>query len=72
MHWACELVLYNYMRRFLSLMMASAILISGLALAAGEVIRPQGIRPFLLVGAALMIGGAGWWLVHDFGRMWRR
>jgi len=36
MHWACELVLYNYMRRFLSLMMASAILISGLALAAGE------------------------------------
>jgi hypothetical protein len=41
------------MRRFLSLIMASAILISGFALAAGEVIRPQGIRPFLLVGEFL-------------------
>jgi hypothetical protein len=60
------------MRRFLSLLMASAILISGFALAAGEIIRPDGIRPFLLVGAGLMIGAAGWWLVHDFGRMWRR
>ena len=43
----------NRMRSFLSLMMASAILISGFALVAGEVIRPQGIRPFLLVGAVL-------------------
>jgi hypothetical protein len=60
------------MRRFLSLMMASAILIAGFALAAGEIIRPEGIRPFLLVGAGLMIGAAGWWLVHDVGRMWRR
>ena len=50
------------MRRFLSPMMASAILIAGFALAAGEIIRPDGIRPFLLVGAALMIGAAGWWL----------
>jgi hypothetical protein len=72
MRWACELVLYNYMRRFLSLMLASALLISGFALAAGEIIRPEGIRPFLFVGAGLMIGAAGWWLVHDFGQMWRR
>jgi hypothetical protein len=50
------------MRRFLSLMMASAILISGFALAAGEIIRPEGLRPFLLVGAGLMIGAAGWWV----------
>jgi len=51
--------------------MASAILLAGLTLAAGEIIRPEGIRPFLLVGAGLMIGAAGWWLVHDVGRMWR-
>jgi len=54
------------MRRFLSLLMASAILLAGLALAAGEIIRPEGIRPFLLVGAGLMIGGAGWWLFNEF------
>jgi len=51
------------MRRFLSLMMASAILLAGLALAAVEIIRTEGIRPFLLVGAGLMIGAAGLWLI---------
>jgi hypothetical protein len=29
----------------------SAMLVSGFALAAGEIIRPEGIRPFLLAGA---------------------
>jgi hypothetical protein len=51
------------LRRFLSFLMASAILLAGLALAAAEVVRAEGIRPFLLVGAGLMIGGAGVWLV---------
>ena len=60
------------MRRFLSLLMASAILLAGLALAAGEIIRPEGIRPFLLVGAGLMIGAAGLWLIDEVGRIWRR
>jgi hypothetical protein len=60
------------MRRFLSFLMASAILLAGLALAAAEIIRAEGIRPFLLVGAGLMIGGAGLWLVDEFVRTWRR
>jgi hypothetical protein len=55
------------MRRFLSLLMASAILLAGLALAAAEVLRAEGIRPFLLVGSGLMIGAAGVWLVDEFG-----
>jgi len=60
------------MRRFLSLVMASAIMLAGLALAAAEIVRAEGIRPFLLVGAGLMIGGAGVWLVDEFVRPWRR
>jgi hypothetical protein len=56
------------MRRFLSFLMASAILLAGLALAAVEVVRAEGIRPYLLVGAGLMIGAAGVWLVDEFRR----
>jgi hypothetical protein len=56
------------MRRFLSLLMASAILLAGLALAAAEVLRAEGIRPFLLVGSGLMIGAAG---SVARGRVWR-
>jgi hypothetical protein len=60
------------MRRFLSFLMASTILLAGLALAAAEVVRAEGMRPFLLVGAGLMIGGAGLWLVDEFVRMGQR
>jgi hypothetical protein len=61
------------MRRFLSFVMASAIMLAGLALAAAEVVRAEGIRPFLLVGVGLMIGGGeGVWLVDEFVRPWRR
>ena len=45
--------------------MASAILLAGLALAIFEIGRPEGIRPFLLVGAGLMIGAAGSWLADE-------
>jgi len=54
------------MRRTLSFLMASAILLAGLALATAVVVRAEGIRPFLLVGAGLMIGGAGVWLLMSF------
>jgi hypothetical protein len=60
------------MRRFLSFLMASAILFAGLALATAEVVRAEGIRPFLLVGAGLMIGAAGVWLADEFVRQRRR
>jgi hypothetical protein len=56
------------MRRFLSFLMASAILLAGLALAAAEVVRGEGNDPFLLVGMGLMIGAAGVWLVDEFLR----
>jgi hypothetical protein len=60
------------MRRTLSFLMASAILLAGLALGVFEIVRAEGIRPYLLVGAGLMIGGAGVWLVDEFLRIRRR
>ena len=53
------------LRRTLSFLMASAILLAGLALAIFEIGRTEGIRPFLLVGAGLMIGAAGSWLADE-------
>ena len=60
------------MRRTLSFLMASAILLAGLALGVFEIVRAEVIRPYLLVGAGLMIGGAGVWLVDEFLRIRRR
>jgi len=36
------------MRRFLSFLMASAILVAGLALTGFEIVRADGVRPFVL------------------------
>jgi len=60
------------LRRVLSFLMASAILLAGLALAAAEIVRAEGIRPYLLVGAGLMIGAAGGWRVDEVLRTRRR
>jgi hypothetical protein len=57
------------MRRFLSFLMAGAILLAGLALGVFELVRAEGIRPYLLIGAGLMIGAAGVWLVDEFLRI---
>jgi hypothetical protein len=60
------------LRRTLSFLMASGLLFAGLALAAFEIARPDGLRPFLLVGAGLMIGAAAVWLGDEFVRSRRR
>ena len=41
--------------RFLSFLMASAILLAGLALAGFEIVRADGVRPFVLFGALVMV-----------------
>jgi hypothetical protein len=46
------------LRRTLSFVMASTILLAGLALAVAEVVRAEGIRPFLLVGGAEILDGS--------------
>ena len=54
------------MRRFLSFLMASAILLAGFALAGHEIVRADGVRPFLLFGALVMVVISGAWLMAEF------
>jgi len=54
------------MRRFLCLLMASAILLAGLALAGFETVRADGVRPFVLFGALVMVVISGAWLLEEF------
>ena len=48
------------LRRTLSFLFASAILLARLALAGFELVRVEGVRPFMFLGALVMIiaGGA--------------
>jgi hypothetical protein len=54
------------MRRLLSFLMASAILLSGLALTDFELVRADGVRPFVLFGALVMVVISGAWLLEEF------
>ena len=54
------------MRRFLSFLMASAILLAGLALTDFELVRADGVRPFVLFGALVMVVISGAWLLDEF------
>ena len=53
------------MRRFLSFLMASAIPACRLALAGFEIVRADGVRPFVLFGALVMVGISGAWLLEE-------
>ena len=53
-------------RRSLSFLLASALL-AGLALAGFEITHAEALRPFVLIGALVIIGAAGLWLVDEFG-----
>jgi hypothetical protein len=59
------------MRRFLSFLMASAILLAGLALAAHEIVRAEGVGPFVLFGALVMAVISGAWLLEVVLPRWR-
>jgi hypothetical protein len=50
----------SMLRRTLSFLFASPILLVGLALAGFELVRVEGVRPFMFLGALVMIiaGGA--------------
>jgi hypothetical protein len=51
--------------------MASAILLAGLALAAHEIVRAEGVRPFVLFGALVMAVISGAWLLEVVLPRWR-
>ena len=59
------------MRRFLSFLMVSAILFAGLARAASGVLHADGVRPFVLFGALVMVVISGAWLLKEFVLPWR-
>ena len=60
---ACEAKLA--VRRTLSFLFASAILLAGLALSIFEIIQAQNLRPFVLFGALVMLVASGAWLLYD-------
>jgi hypothetical protein len=53
------------MRRFLSFILASALLVAGLALTGFEIVRADGMRPFVLFGALVMVVISGAWLLGE-------
>jgi hypothetical protein len=52
-------------RRTLSFLFASAILLAGLALSILEIIQAQNLRPFVQFGALVMVVAGGAWLLDD-------
>ena len=54
------------MRRLLTFLMASALLIAGLVLVSFETLRADGVRPFVLFGALVMVVPAAAWLMDEF------
>ena len=60
------------MRRTLSFLLASALLLAGIALAGFEIIHAEALRPFVLFGAVVIVVAAGLWLLDEFvWRLWR-
>ena len=53
-------------RRVLSLLFASALLFVGVALSAFEFLRADGMRPFVLFGAIVMVAAGGRLFLGEF------
>jgi hypothetical protein len=51
------------MRRSLLFLFASALFLAGLALSLFESMRAEGVRPFVLLGALVMVVADGAWLL---------
>ena len=55
------------MRRSLLFLFAGALLLAGLALSLFElIVRAEGVRPFVLLGALVMVVAGGAWLLDEF------
>ena len=53
-------------RRILSFLFASTLLFAGAALSVFEIMRADGLRPFVLFGALMMVVASGAWLLDEF------
>jgi hypothetical protein len=54
------------LRRTLSFLLGSALLLAGLSLAGFEITHAEALRPFVLFGAVVIIVAAGLWLLDEF------
>jgi hypothetical protein len=60
------------MRRTLSFLLASALLLAGIALVGFEITHAEALRPFVLFGAVVIVVAAGLWLLDEFvWQLWR-
>jgi hypothetical protein len=62
---------YIHMRRAFYLLFASALLITGLAFSAIEMLQAQSLRPFVLFNGLIMVAAGGAWFLDDFARRHR-
>src|SRR5262249_16687714 len=53
-------------RRTLPFLFATAILLAGLDLSFFEIVRAEGLRPFVLFGAVVMVVAGAVWLLYEF------
>jgi hypothetical protein len=53
-------------RRTLAFLFATAILLAGLALSAFEIVRADGLRPYVLLGGIVMVVAGAVWLLDEF------
>ncbi len=61
------------MRKAISLVIASALLLGGVYMVFFEFLEAAVIRGFILLAAGVMIAAGGSWLVEDFIRpLWRK
>ena len=60
------------MRRTLSFLLATALLLAGIGLAGFEITHGEALLPFVLFGAIVIVVAAGLWLVDEFvWPLWR-
>jgi hypothetical protein len=59
---------YIYMRRTLYLLLANFLLFGGLTFSVFAIVQAQGLRPFVLLNALIMVAAGGVWLLDEFVR----
>ena len=57
---------YFYMRRTVSFLFASTLLVAGLAFSVIGIVQAQGFMPFVFFNALILIAAGGIWLLDKF------
>jgi hypothetical protein len=57
---------YIYMRRTVSFLFASTLLLAGVTFSVIEIVQAQGSKPFVFFNALILIAAGGVWLLDNF------